>query len=100
LERAERSAARARPAGATAQDAGKDDWLRGKLFTPEVILKNQSRLKLSEQQRQSIGQELKRVHAQVAESDWQIMSEGLAVQELIDQHPVDGKRVALLRSGT
>src|SRR5262245_51084983 len=71
----------------------KDEWLRGKLFAPDLILKNQAKLKLTDKQRDAIGQELKRVQAQAAESDWQIMSEGAELQELIAQHPIDSKAV-------
>lgn len=84
--------------GAFAQDPrhgarDKDDWIRGKLFGPEVILRHQSRIKLTDRQRDMIGAELKRVQAQAAESDWLMMSEASRLQELIDQHPVDGKAV-------
>lgn len=76
-----------------AEQPDKDEWLRGRLFGPEIVLKHQSKLKLSEKQREAIGAELKRVQAQVAESDWTLMSEAAGLQELIDQHPVDAKAV-------
>jgi len=71
----------------------KDDWLRGKLFAPDVILKYQPKIKLTDQQRDAIGGELKRVQTQAAESDWQIMSQASELQQLIDQHPVNSKAV-------
>ena len=76
-----------------AEQQDKDEWIKGKLFGPELILKHQSKLKLSDKQRDLIGAELKRVQAQVAESDWQLLTEASQLQELIDQHPVDGKAV-------
>ncbi|HEU4531860.1 MAG TPA: hypothetical protein VFR59_11775 [Steroidobacteraceae bacterium] len=76
-----------------AEQQDKDQWIKGKLFGPELILKHQSKLKLSDKQRDLIGAELKRVQAQVAESDWQLLTEASQLQELIDQHPVDGKAV-------
>jgi Spy/CpxP family protein refolding chaperone len=76
-----------------ADQPDKDEWLKGRLFGPELILKHQSKLKLSEQQRDAIGAELKRVQAQAAESDWTLMSEASGLQELIDKYPVDGKAV-------
>jgi Spy/CpxP family protein refolding chaperone len=81
------------PLAVRADGENKDDWIRGKLFAPELILKSQSKLRLTDKQRAAIGLELKRVQAQAAESDWQIMSEGLEVQELIDRHPVDARDV-------
>ncbi len=80
-------------AGGAEPPGDKDEWIRGKLFGPELILKHQSKLKLTEKQRDAIGAELKRVQAQAAESDWQLLTEASQLQELIDQHPVDGKAV-------
>src|SRR5262245_12008578 len=81
--------------GASAADQPDKDkeWIKGKLFGPELILKHQSKLKLTEKQRDAIGAELKRVQAQAAESDWTLMTEASALQELIDKYPVDGKAV-------
>jgi Spy/CpxP family protein refolding chaperone len=76
-----------------ADQPDKDEWLKGRLFGPELVLKHQSKLKLSEKQRDAIGAELKRVQAQAAESDWTLMSEASELQELVDQHPVDSKAV-------
>src|SRR5688572_32907596 len=76
-----------------AEQPDKDEWLKGRLFGPELVLKHQSKLKLSDKQRDLIGAELKRVQAQAAESDWQLLTEASQLQELIDQHPVDGKAV-------
>ena len=78
---------------ASAAEPNKDEWLKGKLFGPELVLKHQSKLKLTAKQRDAIGAELKRVQAQAAESDWQLLSEASQLQELIDQYPVDGKAV-------
>jgi Spy/CpxP family protein refolding chaperone len=76
-----------------ADQPDKDEWIKGKLFGPELVLKHQGKLKLTEKQRDAIGAELKRVQAQAAESDWTLMSEASGLQELIDQHPVDSKAV-------
>lgn len=71
----------------------KDEWIKGKLFGPELILQHRKELKLTAKQFDLIGAELKRVQAQAAESDWQLMAEASQLQELIDQHPVDSKAV-------
>jgi Spy/CpxP family protein refolding chaperone len=76
-----------------AEPENKDEWLKGRLFGPELVLKHQSKLKLTEKQRDAIGAELKRVQAQAAESDWTLMSEASDLQELIDKYPVDSKAV-------
>lgn len=76
-----------------AEQGNKDDWVRGKLFGPEQILMHQSKLKLTDKQRDMIGAELKRVQAQAAESDWRLMTEASLLQELVDQHPVDAEAV-------
>jgi uncharacterized membrane protein len=80
-------------AGGVASAEDKDDWIQGRLFTPEQILKAQARLQLTDRQREAIGIELRRVQADVAEIDWQILSEGTEVQTLIEQHPVDARAV-------
>jgi len=80
--------------GARADGAeGKDEWIKGRLFGPELILQNRKELKLTPKQLELIGAELKRVQAQAAESDWTLMTEASQLQELIDRHPVDGKAV-------
>jgi Spy/CpxP family protein refolding chaperone len=78
---------------APARAEDKDDWIKGKLFGPELILQNRKELKLTARQMDLIGAELKRVQGQAAESDWTLMTEATQLQELIDQHPVDGKAV-------
>lgn len=83
----------AAPLHAAEGEKDKDEWLKGRLFGPELVLKHQSKLKLSEKQRDAIGVELKRVQAQAAESDWTLMSEASELQELIDKYPVDTKAV-------
>lgn len=82
----------ATPAQADGPD-DKDEWLKGKLFGPELILQHRKELKLTAKQLELIGAELKRVQAQAAESDWLLMTEASQLQDLIDQHPVDGKAV-------
>jgi Spy/CpxP family protein refolding chaperone len=72
---------------------GEDEWLKGKLFGPELILQHRKELKLTPKQFELIGAELKRVQAQAAESDWQLMAEASQLQDLIDQHPVDARAV-------
>ena len=39
-----------------AEQPDKDAWLKGRLFGPELVLKHQSKLKLSEKQRDAIGE--------------------------------------------
>ena len=78
---------------APARAEDKDDWIKGKLFGPELILQHRKELKLTARQMDLIGAELKRVQGQAAESDWTLMTEATQLQELIDQHPVDGKAV-------
>ncbi|HEY7754086.1 MAG TPA: hypothetical protein VH856_09750 [Steroidobacteraceae bacterium] len=81
------------PAARADGPEGKDEWIKGRLFGPELILQNRKELKLTPKQLELIGAELKRVQAQAAESDWTLMTEASQLQELIDQHPVDGKAV-------
>ncbi|MGQ0383083.1 MAG: periplasmic heavy metal sensor [Gammaproteobacteria bacterium] len=81
------------PAAHAEGPEGKDEWIKGRLFGPELILQNRKELRLTPKQLELIGAELKRVQAQAAESDWTLMTEASQLQELIEQHPVDGKAV-------
>jgi Spy/CpxP family protein refolding chaperone len=77
-------------------DGGKDDdWFRGRLFTPEVVLRNASALKLSDAQRKTIRAEIVKVQTAVASVDVEMMEEGLAIQEAIEKLPVDRAAVLL-----
>ena len=80
------------PMLALAQDArpkNDDDWFRGKLFPPDLVLKHASQLKLSDAQRKTIRNELTTVQTRVATVDWDIMEAGLAMQEAIEKAPID-----------
>lgn len=80
------------PMLALAQDAkpkNDDDWFRGKLFPPDLVLKHASQLKLSDAQRRTIRNELTTVQTRVATVDWDIMEAGLAMQEAIEKAPID-----------
>lgn len=80
------------PMLALAQDAkpkNDDDWFRGKLFPPDLVLKHASQLKLSDAQRKVIRNELTTVQTRVATVDWDIMEAGLAMQEAIEKAPID-----------
>jgi hypothetical protein len=71
-------------------DGGKDDdWFRGRLFTPELVLRSASALKLSDAQRKTIRAEIVKVQTAVASVDVEMMEEGLAIQEAIEKLPVD-----------
>lgn len=79
------------PAARADGPEGKDDWIKGRLFGPDLILQHRKELRLTPKQIELIGTELKRVQAQAAESDWALMTESSQLQELFDQHPVDSK---------
>jgi hypothetical protein len=69
--------------------ASDDDWFRGRLFTPEVVLRHAGTLKLTEAQRKIVRQEIIKVQKAVAGIDVEMMEEGLALQDAIDRLPVD-----------
>lgn len=72
---------------ARAEDKG--EWLQGKLFPPDVVMKHQAALKLSDAQRKAIRAELTGLQGKIATVDWDIMEAGLEVQEEIGKLPVD-----------
>jgi Spy/CpxP family protein refolding chaperone len=75
--------------------ADDDDWMRGKLFAPDVILKNQAALKLSEAQRQTLRNVVTSLQGKVAELDWDLMEAATAISTEIDKNVVD--KPAVLR---
>ncbi len=81
------------PAHAAEEGADKDRWMVGRLFAPQLVLQHQAKLKLSDKQKAALGTEIKRVQAQVAESDWILLTESATLQELIDAYPVDEQAV-------
>ncbi len=81
------------PFAAHAEGGKDDDWFRGRLFTPEVVLRNANALKLSDAQRKTIRQEVVKVQTAVAAVDIEMMEEGLAIQDAIDKLPVDRAEV-------
>lgn len=66
-----------------------DDWLRGKLFPPDVVLKHQSQLKLTDAQRQAIRREIVAVQAKVAPIDFDLMDAAVSLQEALEQPQPD-----------
>ena len=75
------------PFAATAED--QQDWLKGKLFPPDVVMKHQAQLKLTDAQRKAIRSELTGLQTKIATVDWDIMEAGLELQEQIARLPVD-----------
>jgi Spy/CpxP family protein refolding chaperone len=76
-----------------ADGKGGDDWLRGKLFPPDVVLKYQSQLKLTDAQRQAIRREIVAVQAKVAPLDFDLMDAATALQEALDKPQIDRELV-------
>jgi Spy/CpxP family protein refolding chaperone len=66
-----------------------DDWIRGKLFPPDVVLRHQSQLKLTDAQRQAIRREIVAVQAKVAPIDFDLMDAAVALQEALEQPQLD-----------
>ncbi len=66
-----------------------DDWFRGKLFPPDMVMRYQSQIKLTDAQRKVIRNELTTVQTKVATVDWDIMEAGLALQSAVEKLPID-----------
>lgn len=65
------------------------EWLKGKLFPPDVVLQHQTQLKLTDPQRQAIRKEIVAVQAKVATVDFDLMDAAVALQEAIDKPTID-----------
>ena len=75
------------PFAVAAED--QQDWLKGKLFPPDVVMKHQAKLELTDAQRKAIRSELTGLQTRIATVDWDIMEAGLELQEQIAKLPVD-----------
>jgi Spy/CpxP family protein refolding chaperone len=74
---------------AFAEDGGEDEWMRGRLFAPEVVLANRAQLKLTDAQRDLLRKELIGMQAKASEIDFDLLDSALELQALIERHPVD-----------
>ncbi len=79
---------------AVAQDrGGKPDPFKGKLFAPDIILKNQTELNLTKQQFTGIKAAVVDVQANVAEHEWDLRQAYQKIMAELDQKPIDEKKV-------
>lgn len=79
---------------AVAQDrGGKPDPFQGKLFAPDIILKNQAELDLTKEQFTAIKAAVVEVQSNVAEHEWDLREAYQKVLAALDENPIDEKRV-------
>ena len=79
---------------AMAQDrGGKPDPFKGKLFAPDIILRNQNELNLSKEQFTGIKAAVVDVQANVAEHEWDLREAYQKIMIALDERPVDERRV-------
>jgi hypothetical protein len=79
---------------AVAQDrGGKPDPFKGKLFAPDIILKNQAELNLTKEQFTAIKGAVVEVQANVAEHEWDLREAYQKVLAALDESPIDEKKV-------
>ncbi len=79
---------------AMAQDrGGKPDPFKGKLFAPDIILKNQTELNLTKEQFTGIKAAVVEVQANVAEHEWDLRQAYQKVLAALDESPIDEKTV-------
>ncbi len=79
---------------AMAQHRGRmPDPFKGKLFAPDLILKNQDELNLSKEQFTGIKTAVVQVQANVAEHEWDLREAYQKVLAALDEDPVDEDKV-------
>ncbi len=74
---------------AFAQEKKDDEWMKGKLFPPELIMANQAKLKLTDAQKQVIKTELVRLQARVADAQWDMLQAVDGLEARLDELPTD-----------
>jgi Spy/CpxP family protein refolding chaperone len=76
-----------------ADDAAKKDpgaeFIRGKLFPPELIMRHNAKLNLTEKQRSTIKNELKTFQSRLAEVQWDMLEASTGLDTAIDTLPVN-----------
>jgi len=79
---------------AMAQDrGGKPDPFKGKLFAPDIILRNQAELNLTKEQFTAIKGAVVDVQANVAEHEWDVREAYQKTLALLDESPIDERKV-------
>lgn len=79
---------------ALAQDrGGKPDPFKGKLFAPDIILRNQAELNLTKKQFTAIKGAVVDVQANVAEHEWDVREAYQKTLALLDESPIDERKV-------
>ena len=79
---------------AMAQDrGGKPDPFKGKLFAPDIILRNQAELNLTKEQFTAIKAAVVEVQGNVAEHEWDLREAYQKVLAALDDNPIDEKKV-------
>ncbi|MFO1401828.1 MAG: hypothetical protein U1F30_11565 [Steroidobacteraceae bacterium] len=77
---------------AHAEDKKDDDWMKGRLFAPELLLAHRAELNLSDAQR-ARRREIVGVQSRVPEIDYELLDRAAAVQSLMDRRPIDARAV-------
>ncbi len=80
------------PAHAADESAKKDpgaEFIKGKLFPPELIMRHNARLNLTEKQRSTIKNELKNFQSRLAEVQWDMLEASTGLDTAIDTLPVN-----------
>ncbi len=79
---------------AMAQDrGGKPDPFKGKLFTPDIILRNQAELSLTKEQYTAIKAAVVDVQANVAGHEWDLREAYQKIMSALDESPIDEQEV-------
>ena len=73
---------------ASKKDGGAE-FIKGKLFPPELIMRNQAKLNLTEKQRAAIKNELKSFQSRLAEVQWDMLEASTGLDTAIDVLPVN-----------
>jgi Spy/CpxP family protein refolding chaperone len=76
-----------------ADDAAKKDagaeFIKGKLFPPELIMRHNAKLNLTEKQRATIKKELTTFQSKLAEVQWDMLEASTGLDTAIDALPVN-----------
>lgn len=79
-----------------AEEGKKDpgaDFIKGKLFPPELVMRHEKKLNLTDRQLSTIKNELKSFQSRLADVQWEMLRASTGLETAIDTLPVDREAV-------
>ena len=88
------------PLAVTAQERmHHEEGFEHHLYPPELVMRHQQQLQLTEQQRTTIKEAVKQLQTQTLEFQWELQEQNQALSEMLARESVDSRQVHKLAVG-